>query len=87
MYAHITVYICILCVCVQIYIYMYICALAMQETQETWAPSLGREDPLTKEDGSPSQCSCLGNPRDRGAWQAIVHRVAKSRTRLSTKHT
>ena len=23
------------------------------------------------------QCSCLGNPMDRGAWQAIVHGVAK----------
>ena len=30
---------------------------------------------------------CLGNPRDRRAWQAIVHRVAKSRTQLSTEHT
>ena len=24
--------------------------------------------------------SCLENPIDRGAWQAIVHRVAKSQT-------
>ena len=30
--------------------------------------------------GNPLQCSCLGNPRDRGAWWAIVHGVAKSRT-------
>ena len=30
--------------------------------------------------GNPLQCSCLGNTMDRGAWQAIVHRVAKSRT-------
>ena len=29
------------------------------------------------------QYSCLENPMDRGAWQAIVHGVAKSRTRLS----
>ena len=28
--------------------------------------------------GNPSQCSCLENPVDRGAWQAIVHGVAKS---------
>ena len=28
------------------------------------------------------QYSCLENPMDRGAWQATVHRVAKSRTRL-----
>ena len=25
----------------------------------------------------PLQYSCLGNPMDRGAWQATVHRVAK----------
>ena len=31
----------------------------------------------------PHQYSCLGNPRDRGAWWAIVHGVAKSQTRLS----
>ena len=30
--------------------------------------------------GNPLQCSCLGNTMDRGAWQAIVHRVAKSQT-------
>ena len=29
--------------------------------------------------GNPLQCSCLENPMDRGAWQAIVHGVAKSR--------
>ena len=28
--------------------------------------------------GNPLQYSCLENPVDRGAWQAIVHRVAKS---------
>ena len=27
--------------------------------------------------GNPLQCSCLGNLMDRGAWQAIVHGVAK----------
>ena len=27
-------------------------------------------------------CSCLENPMDRGAWQATVHRVAKSWTQL-----
>ena len=29
------------------------------------------------------QYSCLENPMDRGAWQATVHGVAKSWTRLS----
>ena len=28
------------------------------------------------------QYSCLENPMDRGAWRAMVHRVAKSRTQL-----
>ena len=26
--------------------------------------------------GNPLHYSCLGNPMDRGAWQAIVHGVA-----------
>ena len=33
-----------------------------------------------EENGKPLQYSCLGNPMDRGAWQAIVHGVAKSDT-------
>ena len=39
--------------------------------------------------GYPLQYSCLLNPKDRGAWRAIVHRVAKSWTwlkQLSTEH-
>jgi len=27
---------------------------------------------------NPLQYSCLENPMDRGAWQAIVHRVTES---------
>ena len=34
--------------------------------------------------GNLLQYSGLENPMDRGAWWAMVHRVAKSRTRLST---
>ena len=33
--------------------------------------------------GSPLQYSCLESPLDREAWQAKVHRVAKSQTRLT----
>ena len=33
--------------------------------------------------GNPLQNSCLENPMDGGAWQAIVHGVAKSQTWLS----
>ena len=32
--------------------------------------------------GNPLQCSCLENPRDRGAWWAAVYRVAPSQTQL-----
>ena len=31
---------------------------------------------------NPLQCSCLENPRDRGAWWGAVYGVAQSRTRL-----
>ena len=55
---------------------------AAQEMQETRLPSLGPEDPLEKGNGNPLQYSCLENPMDRGAWWAMVHRVAKSQTRL-----
>ena len=34
-------------------------------------------------DGTPLQYCCLENPMDAGAWWAAVHRVAKSRKRLS----
>ena len=32
--------------------------------------------------GTSLQYSCLENPTDRRAWQAIVHRVSKSQTQL-----
>ena len=32
--------------------------------------------------GNPLQCSCLENPRDRGAWRAAVYGVTQSRTGL-----
>ena len=35
-----------------------------------------------KGNGYPLQCSCLENPRDRGAWWAAVYGVAQSQTRL-----
>ena len=55
----------------------------MQEPQKTQFQSLGQEDTL--EEGIANHSSILAwrNPMDRGAWQATVHRVAKSQTRLS----
>ena len=48
--------------------------------------SLGREDPGGRH-GYPLQYSCLGNPKDRGAWRTIVRRLAESRTGLKvTQH-
>ena len=41
-------------------------------------PGLGRS--LVERNGNPIHCSCLGNPMDRGAWQATVHGVAESQT-------
>ena len=54
----------------------------MQETQETGVQSLGWEDPLEKEIATHSSILAWKNPMDRGAWQSIVHGVAKSQTKL-----
>ena len=51
--------------------------------QETWVRSLGWEDSPGEGNGNPLQYSCLENPMDGEAWWATVHRVTKSRTRLS----
>ena len=44
-------------------------------------PGLG----IFSEEGNdnPLQYSCLGNPTDREAWQAILHGLQKNQTRLS----
>ena len=41
-------------------------------------PGLGRSP--GGRHGNPLQYSCLDNPTDRGAWCAMIHRVAKSWT-------
>ena len=52
---------------------------AMQETQVRF---LDWESP-GEGNGNPLQYSCLENSMDRGAWQVIVHGVAKTGTQLS----
>ena len=47
-------------------------------------PGLGRSP--GEGNGYPLQYSGLQNSMDRGAWQATVHRVSKSRTRLGDFH-
>ena len=48
-------------------------------------PGLGR--PPGEGKGYLLQYSDLGNPMDRGAWQVIVHRTAKSWTQLKQLST
>ena len=43
-------------------------------------PGLGRSP--GEGNGNPLQYSCLENPMEGGAWQAIVYGVTKSRTQL-----
>ena len=50
--------------------------------------SLGWEDPLEKSMATHSSILAWGVPKDRGAWRAAVHGVAKSRTSLTNEaHT
>ena len=42
-------------------------------------PGLGRSP--GGGNGKPFQYPCLENPMDRGAWKAVVHRVAKSQAK------
>ena len=51
--------------------------------QETWVRSLGWEDRLEKEMAAHSSTLAWRIPMDRGAWRAMVHRIAKNWTRLS----
>ena len=50
---------------------------------ETWVRSLGREDPLEERMATHSGCLAWRIPMYRGAWQATVHGVTKSRAGLS----
>ena len=50
----------------------------------------GSERSLGEGNGYPLQYFCLGNPMERGAWQATVPGVTKSWTRLTlslSQHT
>ena len=51
---------------------------AIQETQVR-----GSERSPGEGNGNPIQYACLKKPMDRGVWQAVVHGVTKSQTRLS----
>jgi len=51
--------------------------------QEMWVQYLCREDPLRRK-WQPTPVVLPENSMYRGAWQATVHRTAKSRTQLRT---
>ena len=53
----------------------------------TQVQPLDSEDPLEEGNGNPFQYSCLESPMDRGAWWAMVCRVAKNWTRLKQLST
>ena len=55
--------------------------------KENWIQSLGWENPLEKEMATHSSTFVWGNPMDRGAWRAEVHRVAKGWTWLKQLST
>ena len=61
---------------------------AMQKGQDMpWFPSLGQEDPWGEGMATHSSILALENTMVRGAWQAAVHRVMQSWTRLKQLST
>ena len=50
---------------------------------EIWVHSLGWEDPLEESMATHSNILAWRILMDREAWQAAVHRIAKSQTQLS----
>ena len=54
----------------------------MQETQETWAQSLDREDSLEKEMAIHPSILVWRIPWTENSWRVTVHGVEKSRTQL-----
>ena len=58
-------------------------SMGLLRVRHDWATSLSLFTFMHwRRQGNPLQCSCLENPRDRGAWWAAVYGVAQSRTQL-----
>ena len=56
---------------------------SVQETQEMWVPTLGWKIPWRRK-WQPTPVFFIGKSHKRGAWWAIVQKIAKSRTWLTT---
>ena len=56
-------------------------SMGLLRVGHNWATSLSLSC-IGEGNDNPLQCSCLENPRDRGAWWAAVYGVAQSWTRL-----
>jgi len=54
------------------------CKESTCNTGDTGDPGLIPGSASGEGNDNPLQYSCLGNPMDRGAWQATVHGIAKS---------
>ena len=65
-------YIIHMCICMCLCRYMYI----LSDFTFTFPSYIGEGN------GNPLQCSCLENPRDRGAWWVAIYGVAQSQTWL-----
>ena len=58
-------------------------SMGSRRVRHDWATSLSLFTCMHwRRNGNPLQCSCLENPRDRGAWWAAVYGLAQSQTRL-----
>ena len=49
---------------------------------QTWLKRLSMHACIGEGNGNPLHCSCLENPRDRGAWWAALYGVTQSQIRL-----
>ena len=87
-----------MCVCAYVYIYTYTSFPGGSISKDSACNAgdcntgdlgliLGSRSSSGKGNGNPFQYFCLGNPMNRGAWWAIVHRVTQSQTWLSDKTT
>ena len=59
-------------------------SMGLRRVGHDWVTSISLSF-IGEGNGNPLQCSCLENPRDRGAWWAAVYGVAQNRTRLKRR--